>query len=98
MISKSPPVWRPYISNGPVAERLDEFPDALRDTTVYPWEETDPPICWQWGADKNRPLRDIASRELIRKQDWLRKKQGTGTYFSEMLQAIEEILQEREGL
>ena len=95
MTSKSPPVWRPYISNGPVAERLDEFPDALRDTTVYPWEETDADrVTWIDGT----PLGDFPSRTLLAHRRLLEKKNGAqGHYFDELILAIDDVLAARQG-
>jgi len=98
MTSKSPPVWRPYISNGPVAERLDEFPDALRDTTVYPWDETEAPICWPFGERAGEPLTAFSSNALLRMRREVEAKNGRGSYFLPLIEAIDEVLLSREGL
>ena len=75
-----------------------EIPEALRrPEPPYPWEEPPPTVRWMWGADTGKPLTAIGSKELLRKRRWLVEKQGMGTYFTRLIQAIDDILMERGG-
>ncbi len=87
--------------NAPVAENLSDFPESLRDDARYPWETPvveAGDLIWQWGLDAGKPLKEIASRELVRKQKWLLQKQGAGSYFQKLVDGIETVLQSRDGL
>ena len=80
------------------SDGLDEFPDALRDTTVYPWEETDPPICWPFGERAGEPRTAFSSNALLRMRREVEAKNGRGSYFLPLIEAIDEVLLSREGL
>lgn len=75
---------------------LNVFPEQLRDTETYPWEvQPAPEVIWPFGSDAGKPLRSFTSLELLRKQRWLlRTNPGR---FTPLVEAIELILQSREG-
>ena len=72
---------------------LSDYPEALRDDTVYPWYESWPPVVWQWGADMGKLLTEISSRELVRKRAWLEQRET----HPELVEAIDAVLTERGG-
>ena len=75
-------------------EDLDEYPHAFRDTERMPWDESPPPVVWQWGADMGKLLTDIPSRELVRKRKWLERDPEA---FAGLIQAIDDVLTQRGG-
>lgn len=81
-----------------MTEELSDFPEALRDTERYPWEELVEPYRWLWGADRGKPLIDIDSRELLRKRRWLTERMGPGRCYMGLVQEIDRVLTERQGL
>jgi len=82
-----------------VAEELSDFPAALRDTETYPWEaSTEPPVLWPFGATAGTPLKDFNSRTLLRYREIVERKNGGGSYFQPLLDAIDAVLTERQGL
>ena len=78
-------------------EPLEAFPEALRDTETYPWEGEEP-ICWPFGARAGTPLEDFSSNALVRMRGEVERKNGKGSYFAPLIQAIDEVLFERGGL
>jgi len=79
-------------------ERLDEFPAALRDTETYPWDEAEEPICWPFGERAGTPLEDFSSNALLRMRGEVERKNGKGSYFAPLIQAIDDVLFDRGGL
>ena len=79
---------------------FSEIPEALRGPKeTMPWDEEIPPVLWMWGLDAGKALRDIGSKELLRKRGWLVKRQGLyGTYFDFLIAEIDQVLTERQGL
>jgi len=78
-------------------ERLDEFPEALRDDTTYPWDAEESPIYWPFGPRAGTPLGDFSSNALVRMHREVELKNGAGHYFDPLLQEIERMLTERQG-
>ena len=84
-----------------MSESLDDFPEVLRDTETYPWEispKAGEVFRWLWGADRNKPLDEIDSRELVRKRAWLEDRMGPGRCYGGLIQEIDRVLTERQGL
>lgn len=84
-----------------MTERLDEFPEALKDDTVYPWDipkDAGEKYIWLWGLDYGKPLEDLDSRELVRKRAWLESQMGPGRCYQGLIQEIDKVLTERGGL
>ncbi len=80
-------------------ERLDEFPEQLRgEPEVMPWEETSAPVVWPFGTRAGTPLKDFSSNALLRMRGEVERKNGKGSYFVPLLEAIEQVLRSREGL
>jgi len=77
---------------------LDDFPEALRDETVYPWEDSEEPVLWQFGERAGTPLEDFSSNALLRMRGEVERKNGKGFYFAPLIQAIDDVLFERGGL
>jgi hypothetical protein len=80
-----------------MSDDLSEFPKALRDDTLMPWEAPIVPaagMIWQWGLDAGKALGAIESKELLRKRRWLEGRNGN---FERLIQAIDEELTSRGG-
>jgi len=77
-------------------EPLDAFPEALRDTETYPWEGEEP-ICWPFGTRAGTPLQEFSSRTLLHFRGIVERKNGKGSYFAPLIQAIDAVLTERQG-
>lgn len=79
-------------------ESLDEFPSALRDDTVYPWDAPEP-VLWPFGPRSGEPLTNFSSRALVRMRGEVERKNGKlGHYWDRLLQEIDRVLYAREGL
>ena len=78
-------------------ERLDEFPEALRDTETYPWDEESEPVLWPFGPRSGTPLTEFSSNALLRMRGEVVKKNGRGDYFAPLIFAIDTVLTERQG-
>lgn len=77
-----------------MTESLDDFPAVFQTPDVMPWELPVSPVRWEWGADRGKSLSDIDSRELLRKRRWLVAHGG----FPRLVEAVDAVLTEREGL
>jgi len=76
-----------------VSERLDEYPDFGTEPPM-PWEESEASrVPWITGE----PLGDFPSSTLMAHRKLLVKKQRGGSYFQNMIDAIDQILTERGG-
>ena len=96
MTSRSPPAPQRCLSSAPVAEELNDFPACLRDTETYPWEGEEP-ICWPFGIRAGTPLQDFSSATLLHFRGIVARKNGRGSYFKPLLDAIDAVLFERGG-
>ena len=77
-----------------MSEQLDEYPDAFQGTDKMPWETSEADqVTWIDGS----PLGDFPSSVLLSHRKLLVKKQGKGSYFQDMIDAIDTILTERGG-
>ena len=77
-----------------MSERLDEYPESLRDRVKYPWQESEADrVPWITGE----PLGNFPSSVLLSHRRLLVKKQRGGSYFQNMIDAIDTILTERGG-
>ena len=80
-----------------MSESLSDFPPALRDETVYPWESEPPSEAAQTLWITGEPLGDFSSQTLLAHRRLLVKKQGKGSYFMDLISAIDTVLTERGG-
>jgi len=78
-------------------ERLDEFPDALIDGSDYPWEQEERTIIWPFGPRAGTLLTGFSSNALLRMRRQVERKNGMGSYFLPLLQAIDKVLMSRMG-
>lgn len=81
-------------------ESLDDFPESLRDTDVYPWDrepEAEAGYRWLWGLDRGKPLIDIDSRELLRKRRWLEARSGPNRCYGALIAEVDKVLLARMG-
>jgi len=82
-------------------ERLDEYPEVFRRTDPMPWDEPDDSagtILWPFGERAGTPLQEFSSNALVRMRNEVELKNGRGVYFKPLLDAIDAVLFEREGL
>jgi len=75
-----------------MAEELSDYPRAFKDQEAAPWEESPREPIWPSGLDQGVPLRQMLSRELLRKR---RIAERAG--WSWLILEIDAILLERGG-
>lgn len=84
-----------------MAEELSDFPAAFAKADPMPWdaeEETGEPVLWPFGERAGTPLQDFSSNALLRMRGEVERKNGKGSYFAPLIQAIDDVLFERGGL
>src|SRR6266550_3326981 len=84
----------------PVSEELSDFPAAFAKADPMPWDEPDDSpgtILWPFGTSAGTPLEDFSSNALLRMRGEVERKNGKGSYFAPLLQAIDAVLTERQG-
>lgn len=94
------PMACPSDSHTRMAEELSDFPAAFAKADPMPWdaeEETGEPVLWPFGATAGTPLKDFNSRTLLRYRELVERKNGGGSYFQPLLDAIDTVLTERQG-
>jgi len=80
-------------------ERLDEYPEVFRRPDPMPWDSDAPvPVLWQFGERAGTPLTDFNSRALVRMRGEVERRNGKGSYFAPLIQAIDDELFSRGGL
>jgi hypothetical protein len=75
---------------------LDQYPD-FGPPDVMPWDTAPPSEASQVLWITGEPLGDFSSRTLLAHRQLLIKKQGRGSYFQDLIEAIDTVLTERGG-
>lgn len=81
-----------------MTEELSDFPAAFKTPDVMPWDETEEPVLWPFGPRSGEPLIAFSSTALVRMRGEVERKNGKGSYFKPLLDAIDAVLFERQGL